>query len=93
MLKKFKIGNENVGIMRIEMKDLSTTINFGIHQGKQLSDPSVPLSYIRWIAKRGSYQEPGNRFETKWKVPIVLMVMARREWEIRTGNRWSGGGA
>lgn len=68
----------------------NTTIEFGIHRGKQLSDLTVPLSYIKWIGRRGSYQEPGNRFETRWKVPIELMVLARREWERRTGERWEG---
>jgi len=72
------------------MKDMTTMIEFGIHKGKLLSDLSIPLSYVKWIAKRGSYQEPNNRFETRWKVPIVLMVMAQREWEQRTGERWVG---
>lgn len=67
-----------------------TTITFGIHKGKQLSGLTVPLGYIYWIGRRGSYHEPGNRFECRWKVPIQLMVLARREWEHRTGEKWRG---
>ena len=65
-------------------------IQFGQFRGHDLSDETVPVSYIRWLAKRGSYTEPGNRFKTTWKVPIVLSVEARREWERRTGERWEG---
>jgi len=72
------------------MLNPSTIITFGIHSGKSLSDESIPISYIRWLAKRGSYKEPGNKFNTTWKVPITLMVLARREWENRTGERWVG---
>ena len=72
------------------MRNQSTIITFGMYSGLSLSNPVVPLSYIKWIAKRGSYQEPGNRFVCKWKVPIDLAIMARREWESRTGERWKG---
>jgi uncharacterized protein (DUF3820 family) len=68
------------------------TINFGIHNGKQLSDESIPSEYIFWLAKRGSYQEPGNRFNTTWQVSVVLSILARREAERhgykREGDRY-----
>jgi hypothetical protein len=70
------------------MRNPSTIITFGQYSGLSLSNPAVPLSYIRWISKRGIYHEPGNRFEATFKVPIELMVLARREWESRTGLRW-----
>jgi hypothetical protein len=70
------------------MLNPDTIITFGVHRGKPLSDESVPLSYVKWIASRGNYTEPGNRFAIAWKVPIGLMVHARREWESRTGERW-----
>lgn len=62
-------------------------IDFGKFKGKELTDPSVPDTYIRWLALRGSYTMPGNRFETKWKVPIVLSIEARREMEKRGYRR------
>jgi len=65
----------------------STTITFGIHNGKLLSDESIPDTYIFWLAKRGSYQEPGNRFNTAWQVPVVLSILARREAERRGFKR------
>lgn len=65
---------------------------FGSFCGKELSDRSVPDSYIRWLASRGSYHPPGNRFETTWKVPIDIAIHARREMERRgyrhDGDRW-----
>ncbi len=63
------------------------TIPFGTYKGRELSDRTIPDSYIGWIAKRGSYQEPGNRFETRWKVPIDLSIEARREMENRGYRR------
>lgn len=64
-----------------------TTITFGIHKGKLLSDESIDDRYIHWLAKRGSYQEPGNRFNTTWQVPVVLSILARRESERRGWKR------
>lgn len=73
------------------MRNPSTILTFGMYVGLSLSNPVIPLSYVRWIAKCGSYQEPGNKYgDAKWKVPIDLMVLARREWERRTGERWEG---
>jgi uncharacterized protein (DUF3820 family) len=60
---------------------------FGTHKGKELTDPSIPDGYIGWLARRGSYQEPGNRFEIKWKVPIDISIEARREMERRGYRR------
>ena len=70
--------------------DEMATLQFGQFKGRDINDEAVPLSYIHWLAKRGSYTEPGNRFVTTWKVPIVLSIEARREYERRTGNRWQG---
>ena len=64
-------------------------IDFGKFKGKDLTDLSVPDTYIQWLALRGSYPMPGNRFEAKWKVPIVLSIEARREME-RRGYRRDG---
>jgi len=72
------------------MRDPSTILDFGQYKGLLLSDPSIPITYIHWMASRGSYQNPNNRFETTWKVPITLAILARREWERRTGERWTG---
>jgi len=73
------------------MLNPDSIITFGMYRGLPLSNPSIPLNYIKWIAKRGSYQEPRNKHgDASWKVPIDLMVLARREWERRTGQRWEG---
>jgi len=72
------------------MRDPNSIITFGKYSGLSLSDPQVPLSYLRWIGKRGSYNHPDNRFDCIFKVPITLMVLARREYESRTGERWVG---
>jgi hypothetical protein len=67
-------------------------LKFGRFKGMSLSDPAVPDTYVEWLAKRGSYTLQGNRFETTWKVPIVLSIEARREMEHRgyehDGDRW-----
>lgn len=74
------------------MNQPSPIINFGIHKDKQLSDLSIPCTYIFWLASRGSYQEPGNRFKNTWAVPITLSILARREAENRgfknDGDKW-----
>ena len=67
-------------------------LEFGQFRGRKLSDLFVPITYIRWLAERGSYHLPGNRFETSWKVPIVVCIAARREMERRgwahDGSKW-----
>jgi len=65
----------------------SKILTFGVHKGKTLADPCIPNNYIIWLASRGSYPEPGNRFETKWKVPIDISILARREMERRGYKR------
>lgn len=62
-------------------------LSFGQFKGRALSDPNIPVRYVKWLALRGSYQEPGNRFETKWKVPIDVSIEARREMERRGYRR------
>ena len=67
-------------------------LEFGAFKGRDLSDRVVPDSYIEFLAKRGSYSAPGNRFDATWKVPIVVSIEARREMEMRgyehDGDRW-----
>ena len=62
-------------------------LEFGKYKGLSLSDSLIPVGYVTWLAMRGSYQSPENRFETKWKVPIVLSIEARREMERRGYKR------
>jgi len=63
-------------------------IPFGIYKGYDTSDHiTVSDRYIAWMALRATYPEPGNRFETRWKVPIVLSIEARREMEKRGYRR------
>jgi hypothetical protein len=64
----------------------SPVLDFGIHRGKLLSD--IPIEYLSWLACRGSYQEPGNRYgDPKWKCPITISILARREMENRGFKR------
>lgn len=63
------------------------TIPFGHYKGKYLTDAAIPDGYIKWLALRGKYTDPRNRFETTWKVPIVLSIEARREMERRGYQR------
>lgn len=67
-----------------------TILTFGKYKGLLLSDPTIPIVYIKWLASRGVYYRPDNQFETDWKVPIELSILSRREWERRTGDRWEG---
>ena len=61
-------------------------LDFGIHKGKVLSD--IPIDYLIWLALRGSYQAPGNRYgDASWKVPITISILARRECEARGYRR------
>jgi uncharacterized protein (DUF3820 family) len=62
-------------------------IPFGKYSGRDTSDLSIPDSYIKWMALRGTYTNPENRFETTWKVPIELSIIARREMEARGYKR------
>lgn len=62
-------------------------IPFGKYKGFDTTDKAVPDSYIGWLARRGTYADPDNRFETRWKVPIVLSIEARREMEKRGWKR------
>jgi hypothetical protein len=71
---------------------MNVVLEFGQFKGHDLSDMEVPDSYIKWLASRGAYTLPGNRFETTWVVPIVVSINARREMERRgwkhNGDRW-----
>ncbi len=60
-----------------------TPLTFGQYNGLPLCSPQIPDDYVAWVAGRGRYADENNRFETRWKVPIVLAVLARREMERR----------
>jgi len=72
------------------MRDMSKVLGFGIYRDIELTNPAISLHYIKWLTDRGSYPEPDNRFRIMWKVPIEISILARREWERRTGLRWEG---
>jgi hypothetical protein len=56
---------------------------FGAFKGRDISDISVPDSYVQWLASRGRYDSKVNRFETAWKVPVDVWMEARQEMERR----------
>jgi len=58
-------------------------LSFGAFKGRDLTDPSIPDSYMQWLASRGKYQSKTNRFETSWKVPVDVWMAARMEMERR----------
>jgi hypothetical protein len=62
---------------------------FGAFKGRELSDPAIPDSYMKWLASRGRYDSKVNRFETAWKVPVDVWMAARQEME-RRGYRHIG---
>ncbi len=62
---------------------------FGIYRNHDLSSPSIPDDYIRWLASRGTYKSKTNHFETAWKVPVDIWMAARQEME-RRGYRHIG---
>ncbi len=64
-------------------------LTFGIYKGHDLSDPSIPDDYMKWLASRGRYTSKTNRFETAWKVPVDVWMAARMEME-RRGYRHIG---
>ena len=64
-------------------------LQFGAFQGRELSDPAIPDSYMQWLASRGKFQDKKNRFETAWKVPVDVWMAARQEME-RRGYRHIG---
>ena len=74
---------------------MKTTLNFGKHKGKSLSDPTIPDLYINWLAKpkySGSYYKSLHVTEKNFKVPHNVMVAARTEadnrgWELK-GETW-----
>ena len=72
------------------MRDPESILIFGKYSGLSITDSQIPIEYLRWMAGRGKYQDPNNRFIDTWKVPITLAIIARREWEHRTGERWVG---
>ena len=58
-------------------------LSFGIHKGKELSDPTIPDDYMKWLGSRGKYMSHTNRFETAWKVPVDVWMAARVEMDTR----------
>ena len=59
------------------------TLLFGHFQGRDITDPEIPDSYIQWLASRGRYDSKINRFETGWKVPVDVWMAARQEMARR----------
>jgi len=64
-------------------------LKFGTYRGRDLSDLTIPDSYMQWLASRGRFDSKVNRFETAWKVPVDVWMAARREME-RRGYRHIG---
>ncbi len=64
-------------------------LTFGTHIDKDLSDPTIPDDYMKWLASRGTYRSKSNRFEIAWKVPVDVWMAARVEME-RRGYRHIG---
>jgi hypothetical protein len=64
-------------------------LKFGTYRGRDLSDLTIPDSYMQWLASRGRFDSKVNRFETAWKVPVDVWMAARQEME-RRGYRHIG---
>jgi hypothetical protein len=64
-------------------------LTFGIYENHDLRSTAIPDDYIKWLASRGTYKSPTNRFETAWKVPVDVWMAARIEME-RRGYRHIG---
>jgi len=72
-----------------------TTINFGKHKGKKLTDESIPDPYICWLAKpkySGGFYKSLHVTDLKWRVPWPMIIAARKEAERRgwvlKGESW-----
>ena len=67
-------------------------LDFGIHIGKQLSDPSIPDDYMGFLASDKEYYGKKNPFELTFRVPLKVYMAARQEMERRgykrIGERW-----
>jgi hypothetical protein len=58
-------------------------LTFGTFKGSKLSDPSIPDSYIKWLASRGKYYKEKHSTEPTWKVPTTVWLAALTEIERR----------
>lgn len=59
------------------------TLAFGTFKGRELSDSSIPDSYIQWLASRGKYYKEKHSTEPTWKVPVGVWLAALTEIERR----------
>lgn len=65
------------------MRNPQIILDFGIHRGKVLSDPSIPNRYIVWLAGMPIIKSKTNRFETVWKCPGTVWAAAMKEADKR----------
>ena len=70
-------------------------LTFGQHKGKNLSDPTIPDSYVCWLAKpkySGAFYKSLHSTELNFKVPFKVQIAAREEAERRKyvlkGETW-----
>jgi hypothetical protein len=58
-------------------------LTFGAFNGRELSDPAIPDSYIQWLASRGKYYKSKHSPDPTWKVPTLVWLAALTEIERR----------
>jgi len=73
---------------------MRTYLTFGKHRGLPLSSPSIPISYLAWLAAPGGGKVYANdhTLDAKWKAPKGLWVKVRVELVAQgyrlKGSRW-----
>ena len=73
---------------------MKTYLNFGKYKGLTISDPSIPISYLAWLAAPGGGKvfNGDHTLDAKWKAPKGLWVLVRKELDRRgyklVGSRW-----
>ena len=72
---------------------MRTYLTFGKYNGLPLSDPTIPISYLSWLASPGGGKVYANdhTLDAKWKAPKGLWVKVREElvsrgYELRNGE-------
>ena len=73
---------------------MRTYLTFGKYNGLPLSDPSIPVEYLTWLAEPGGGRVYKNKHssDAKWKAPNGLWIEVRLELDRRgyklVGSRW-----
>jgi len=71
---------------------MKTTLTFGKYKGLSIIDPSIPITYLMWLAGRPRKYRDKHSREVAWVCPYSVYMESRMELAAQgyklIGTRW-----